>query len=254
MARGTFGGLLKRERELRGISVNELTVATRIPPRFLEAFENEEWEKLPGGFFNRGFVRSIARYLGLDEENLLAEYDLAYGQKELESARPSKRSVPLFSKGPAVLTLIVMLCAAGGVVGGGIYGWRLYAEHRAAKRALVPPSTTPAADSAVGPANASLDSPGSLSSPLDLAVSTSAATRVRILADGKLLLDAKLGAGETRHFAAGERFEITAGDSAAVLLELNGRTMPPLGRAGASSTIMLSQENLRQAPSGNAQP
>ncbi|HEY1925467.1 MAG TPA: helix-turn-helix transcriptional regulator, partial [Candidatus Acidoferrum sp.] len=63
MAKGTFGEILKRERELREVTLNEVTVATRIPPRFLEAFEREDWEKLPGGIFNRGFVRAIARYL-----------------------------------------------------------------------------------------------------------------------------------------------------------------------------------------------
>ncbi len=79
MARGNFGERLKRERELREVSLEEITSATRIGPRFLEALENEEWEKLPGGVFNRGFVRSVARYLGLDEESFLAEYDLAHG-------------------------------------------------------------------------------------------------------------------------------------------------------------------------------
>src|SRR5580658_6584902 len=79
MATGTFGERLKRERELREVSLKEVTAGTRIGPRFLEALENEEWEKLPGGVFNRGFVRAIARYLGLDEEALLGEYDLAYG-------------------------------------------------------------------------------------------------------------------------------------------------------------------------------
>ncbi|MGB2637153.1 MAG: helix-turn-helix domain-containing protein, partial [Candidatus Acidiferrum sp.] len=79
MARGNFGERLKRERELREVTLQEITSATRIGPRFLEALENEDWEKLPGGVFNRGFVRSIARYLGLDEEALLGEYDLAHG-------------------------------------------------------------------------------------------------------------------------------------------------------------------------------
>ena len=77
MARGNFGERLKRERELREVTLEEITQATRIGPRFLEALENEEWEKLPGGVFNRGFVRSIAHYLGLGEEAFLAEYDLA---------------------------------------------------------------------------------------------------------------------------------------------------------------------------------
>ena len=76
MARGNFGERLKRERELREVSPNEVVVATRISLRFLEALENEDWDKLPGGVFNRGFIRSVARYLGLDEDSLVAEYAL----------------------------------------------------------------------------------------------------------------------------------------------------------------------------------
>jgi cytoskeleton protein RodZ len=67
MARGNFGQRLKRERELREVTLKEITAATRISQRFLDAMEEEDWEKLPGGVFNRGFVRSVARYLGLDE-------------------------------------------------------------------------------------------------------------------------------------------------------------------------------------------
>src|SRR5208282_4784024 len=92
MARGIFGERLKRERELREVTMEEITSATRIGPRFLEALENEDWEKLPGGVFNRGFVRSIARYLGLDEEGFLAEYDLAHGtQVAPADERPEQR-------------------------------------------------------------------------------------------------------------------------------------------------------------------
>src|SRR5580658_7441319 len=64
---------------MRGISLEEIASATRIGTRFLEAMENEQWSQLPGGVFNRGFVRSVAHHLGLDEEALLAEYTLATG-------------------------------------------------------------------------------------------------------------------------------------------------------------------------------
>ncbi len=74
MEKGTFGEHLRREREMRGVSLDEVSQATRIGTRFLEALENEHWKDLPGGVFNRGFLRSIARYLGLDEEALVAEY------------------------------------------------------------------------------------------------------------------------------------------------------------------------------------
>ena len=81
--------------------------------------------------------------------------------------------------------------------------------------------------------------------PLDLSISTSAATRVRILADDKLLLDSELPAGETRHFTAKQRFEVSATNSSAVLLQLNGKAMPPLGAPGASGRMVYGHSNLR---------
>ena len=95
MTKDTFGENLKREREMRGVSLDEISAATRIATRFLQAIENEQWDQLPGGVFNRGFVRAVARYLGLDEENIVAEYALAVGD------RPS---VPVWTGSPPAVT------------------------------------------------------------------------------------------------------------------------------------------------------
>jgi cytoskeleton protein RodZ len=261
MATGTFGERLKRERELREVSLKEVTNGTRIGPRFLEALENEEWAKLPGGVFNRGFVRAIARYLGLDEENLLAEYDMARGEQSLPVPQAYENKIPRPPIWLPILAVLAVLAILGGLIAGGIYGWRRYAAHRASKQssssALLPAETQSATasvlPSAATPARSnSATSPPTV--PLDLAVSTSAATRVRILADGTTLLDAELPAGETRHFSANQQFEVTAADSSAVLLELNGQAMPPVGTPGASGTIVLSQKDLRQASGGTPQP
>ena len=72
-----FGENLRREREMRGVSLEEISSATKISLRFLEAIEREDFTKLPGGIFSRSFIRSYARYLGLDEERVIAEYQLA---------------------------------------------------------------------------------------------------------------------------------------------------------------------------------
>ena len=95
MTKDTFGESLKREREMRGVTLEEISAATRIATRFLRAIENEQWDQLPGGVFNRGFVRAVARFLGLDEENTVAEYTLAVGD------RPS---VPVWTGSPPAVT------------------------------------------------------------------------------------------------------------------------------------------------------
>lgn len=134
MAKGTFGERLKRERELREVTLSEIASATRIAPRFLEALENERWDQLPGGVFGRGFVRTIARYLGLSEEDLLSEYDLARGERaDTPAARPEERipSPPKWLPVAAAVAALVLLVA---LVVGGRYAWRRYQAHREEKR------------------------------------------------------------------------------------------------------------------------
>ena len=240
MARGNFGERLKRERELREVSMDELTKATRISTRFVEALENEDWAKLPGGVFGHGFVRTIARYLGLNEEALLGEYDSARAEHSPAAAPKPEERIPSPPKWLPVAAVLVALLLLIGVFYAGRYGWRRFAANRAAKKtgaAAVSGSAQPQLDAGSGQAGAP--------SSLELTVSTSAATRVRVVADDKLLLDAELPAGENRRFSANQQFEVTAGDSSAVLLELNGKAMPPLGAPGASGKMVLSEKDLR---------
>jgi cytoskeletal protein RodZ len=258
MARGNFGERLKRERELREVTLEEITQATRIGPRFLEALENEEWDKLPGGVFNRGFVRSIAHYLGLGEEAFLAEYDLAHGAHAEQQAQKHAQKIegripptPLWIP-MAMVAGIILLTAA--IIFGGIYGWRKFVKRSPSKPAasLAAPSTG-ATLRAITPST--LTSPSSaIEPPLDLSVSASRPTRVRIEADGALLLDDTIRPGDNRHFSAKTEFVVSREDSSAVLLELNREAMPPVGAPGTSGTITLTRQNLRLASVGNTQP
>jgi len=250
MARGTFGERLRRERELREVTLAEITSATRIGSRYLDALENENWKALPGGVFNRGFVRAIARYLGLDEEAFLAEYDLAHNaQVPPEPQRPEERipSLPRWLPFALILGALALLV---GLFAAGLYGWHYYRARRAhlsSSPAAVLPQ--PASDSVAGNSTAASTSPS-----LDLSISASAPAHLRVESDGYVVFDSDLQAGENRHFFAIEKFQVSASDSAAVLLELNGQAMPPLGSPGSSGTMSLSRNDLRQAPSGNAKP
>jgi cytoskeleton protein RodZ len=77
-----FGEKLQREREMRGITLDEIAKATKIGTRSLRALEQEDFNKLPGGIFNKGFVRAYARYLGIDEEQAVADYMAAIEEPE----------------------------------------------------------------------------------------------------------------------------------------------------------------------------
>ena len=85
-------------------------------------------------------------------------------------------------------------------------------------------------------------------------VSASETVHIQVLADGKAVFDNDLAAGRTLHFNAQDEFIVSASNSSAVLLELNGQTMPPLGVPGASGRIVLTKKDLNRAPDGYSQP
>lgn len=111
-----FGENLRREREMRAVSLEEISSATKISLRFLEAIEQDDFSKLPGGIFSRSFIRSYARYLGLDEERVMGEYQLAAQPGadfdlyrlvagKTDSGRPAKRT-PLLAPLVALVLLV----------------------------------------------------------------------------------------------------------------------------------------------------
>jgi len=83
---GSFGERLRRERELRGIKLDEISESTKISKRNLLALEEEHFDQLPGGIFNKGFVRAYARYLGLDEEQAVNDFLAASANYEQPAA------------------------------------------------------------------------------------------------------------------------------------------------------------------------
>ena len=70
----TIGELLRLAREERGIALREISNQTRISMRYLEAIEGNDYKRLPGGIFNRSFVKAYARYIGFDEAQALEGY------------------------------------------------------------------------------------------------------------------------------------------------------------------------------------
>lgn len=145
---GSFGERLRREREMRGISIEEIAEATKIGSRNLRALEEEHFDQLPGGIFNKGFVRAYSKYLGLDEEQAVADYVAAEsafresttGQLDVpvENTRRSSKAFP------AVIVLLIAIAA------GGFFGWR-YIKKKAME---IADRESPAVTAAVAKQNA----------------------------------------------------------------------------------------------------
>lgn len=70
----SFGEELRLAREARGITLRHISDQTRISIRYLEAIESNDYKRLPGGIFNRSFIKAYAKQIGFDEEEALEGY------------------------------------------------------------------------------------------------------------------------------------------------------------------------------------
>ena len=127
----SFGEELRREREIRGISLKEIADATKISKRFLEAIERNDHRTLPAPVFTRGFIREYARYLGLNADEIVNRYNFAAaGDDRIEKSPqldrlaqrevPPKKGIPppyaRIDRNVYILLLIVAILAAASFV------------------------------------------------------------------------------------------------------------------------------------------
>jgi cytoskeletal protein RodZ len=70
----TVGNFLRHQREAKGMSIEEVARATRVPMASVERLESDQFDELPGEVFVRGFMKSYARAVGLDSDEVLARY------------------------------------------------------------------------------------------------------------------------------------------------------------------------------------
>lgn len=78
----SLGEKLRQAREERGISISEVAEQTRISSLYLKSIEDDNYKPLPGGIFNKGFVKAYAKYVGVDEQEALQDYARLVAQNE----------------------------------------------------------------------------------------------------------------------------------------------------------------------------
>lgn len=135
---GGFGERLRRERETRGISLDEIAAVTKIGTRLLRALENEQFDLLPGGIFNKGYVRAYARHLGIDEEQAVADYlkaahetppdvrQLVAHASSIHDDADSRTSGAFARWSLPFVPILILVVLIAGAVG----GWRLYRQRQ----------------------------------------------------------------------------------------------------------------------------
>lgn len=263
---GAFGEKLRRERERRGVTVHDIAESTKISSRFLRALEAEDYENLPGGIFNRGFVRAYCKYLGMDEEEMVAEFDAALQAHEAEQLKLLPVE-PVPDKKPTQFKLPPKEYVAGAIVAailvmGAATWWLSSSSRRPSSDASAPAASSAPLSGQSNPANLQPTpakemlakaegpdsrqkadaSPGPNESPkvkaekkaptkaaISLEVRTHEDSWVSIMADGKMLMEGIMPAESSKHFRAQKNMVLKTGNAGGVEISYNGKPLPPLG-------------------------
>ena len=104
---------MRLARETRGIALRDISEQTRISMRYLEAIEADDYRRLPGGIFNRSFVRAYAKFIGYDEDQAIDEYARTLRERgepdEESSTKPYKSLVYTEQNRSPAMTLLLAL-------------------------------------------------------------------------------------------------------------------------------------------------
>jgi len=267
----SFGEQLRRERERRSISLDDISVSTKISTRLLRALEEDHFEQLPGGIFNKGFIRAYAKCVGLDEDQIVADYLVASGEDQpvpapLPEAPPRREefqaqhdekawSIPWGS-----LAIVLLIAAIGLAI------WR-NRERMAQDQSTPAPRSAPATQSTAstqGPAPTLAAVPGQAANGAVIASTSSVpevftiAIRARedcwisLTSDGKSVFEGMLVAGGAKKISAQHRAVVKAGNVTAIDISFNGARVPTDGQPGQVKAFSFDESGLTTVTSSEA--
>jgi cytoskeleton protein RodZ len=258
-----IGHDLKAVRLGKQVALEQVAADTHISMRHFQSLEEGRYRDLPGGMYDRAFLRSYCVYLGLDPDEYLRRY-------EEESASPSDRAVKTKLRAaqipaqplriPPLLIWSVMLLVS---VAGLYFSRRWiaavfspYFSHSPATRlaaslpsppppqvkAAKQPEQQPPAEEAVTtkPTPPAEEVPGKI----HLKFQAVNACWISVISDGNQIPPKTLQPGQNSSYNANERFEIVLGNAGGVNLTINGKPAKPLGKQGSVLKLLIDAQSI----------
>lgn len=273
----SLGQKLKDERIRQGKQLREFADNLRIGSRYLEAIEAEDWNQLPGGFFNRAFVRQYAAALGFDAAKIEKEFTAILNpepvidleaiaeahnprarrseEKKLISVDPLPRPGAKWfdSRTGLAAAALVLLVAGGGALS--LMWDRLNAQPEVSKQntANATPPVVPAPKPAVETPKAeqaqvvpiiTTDEAGNIS----LNIEATEKTWIEVSADGKRIFAGILEPGQTKTISSAQRTKMIVGNAAGIAVRKGGRDIGPIGPRGQVRTLNITADSVEIVP------
>lgn len=273
----TIGSELRQAREQRGLTLVEISDRTKIRVPVLRAIEQDHFKQLPGGVISRGFLRLVAREVGLDADEIVKRFTAEFESDELDrherevaaddgalvrhvDADAGERSRGL--RGTALAVAVLAILAIGYLAlrpspappstpnaesptGAGVGAAAVQASSAAktadpASPSAATPGTVPAA-----PPETPSGTTGTAPDALRVNLDATAACWISATVDGKQVAYRALNPGERLALRATTEVVLRIGIPANLTVSINDQRVPPFARPGTPVTLRITPGNYR---------
>ncbi|MEV4616366.1 helix-turn-helix domain-containing protein [Kitasatospora sp. NPDC049258] len=237
----SIGRLLADARVAAGLTVDQVSAATRVRVPIVHGIEADDYGHCGGDVYARGHIRALAKAVGVDGEQLVARYDAAHG-----GAPGPRRATQLLDTGPIKVTdhrrpnwTAAMMVAIAAVVA--LIGFNLFTDDSGVAGAGA--ASEPLPSTAAAPVTASAQPPAPAPSAAIAAAPVDKVT-VKLVAEkdkswvtakdgkGKSLFSNNLDAGQDQTFTDPAKITLVIGNAGAVHVYVNGKDLGPAGTDG----------------------
>lgn len=226
-----LGERFRAAREARGLSLSDVSEQIRIRSLYLAAIEDEKWDTIGAPVYVRGFLRTYARFLGLDSEEAVAAFNQTLPAAPAEEGAPAHsptrlraRSAGWSSSWVVWITAVVAVLLIAFVVYNELTMGRVQTAPTVAE-ASATPSPSPAA-------SRSLPTPvGPSFGTKSLALVLSAPSWLRVTVDGSVSMEGTFPAGTSKTFH-GRNARVRIGNAGGVEIYVDGKDVGKLGKSG----------------------
>lgn len=268
---GELGRMLKEARESKGLSLRDVEEATKIRKKYLQALEEEDFEKIPGRTYAKGFLKNYSNFLQLETDELLREFDSivanSFKDKDYTPMRTAQgagaksssktggldRESRMFKIGLAILAVLVLFIGIN-MFGSdkpdpGIPKNGSQTENNNQGKQGGEPGTNGKNGGQETPVNEPEPEPIQ-GVRLEVAIIKSQCW-ISVTSDGNVVFSGTLNQGDTRTFEGDSEILITLGNAGAAKLTYNGEELPPVGGDGEVVTPPPFVAQGKTAPAGS---
>ncbi|MEV5550903.1 RodZ domain-containing protein [Streptomyces sp. NPDC052309] len=245
-ARPSIGRALQQARIAAGLTVDDISTATRVRIAIVHAIEADDFSPCGGDVYARGHLRTLARAVGLDPAELLAQYDAEHGGRpaptpaaplfEAERIRPERRGPNWTAAMVAAIVAVI-----------GFVGFTFFKGDDGGSEAQVAEGSQPTAGTSASPSPTAKKPADPKPEPTDSAIAAVPADKVTVQVsatdgrswisakdhNGRLLFDGLLKQGESKTFQDNEKVNLVLGDAGAIQLYVNGKKIDDDFQPGA---------------------